>query len=88
MIKKSLRIPLIAIIIIVVIVAILFWDLTDSRKIYRADASQNNSESGGRYALADYVGKENCINCHQRQHNLWLDSDHDLAMQEVVILQC
>ena len=81
MIKKSLRIPLIALIIIVVIVAILFWDLTESRKIYRADSSQNNVESGTRYSPADYVGKENCVNCHQRQHNLWSDSDHDLAMQ-------
>jgi predicted CXXCH cytochrome family protein len=32
-------------------------------------------------APADYVGRETCRECHEAQHDLWLGSDHDLAMQ-------
>jgi predicted CXXCH cytochrome family protein len=30
---------------------------------------------------ATYVGREVCAECHQREHDLWTDSHHDLAMQ-------
>jgi len=30
--------------------------------------------------LAEYVGKEACIECHEAEYNDWLGSDHDLAM--------
>jgi len=29
---------------------------------------------------ATYVGRESCIACHQKEADLWKDSDHDLAM--------
>jgi predicted CXXCH cytochrome family protein len=29
---------------------------------------------------ADYVGAERCATCHQREHDLWRGSHHDLAM--------
>jgi tetratricopeptide (TPR) repeat protein len=32
-------------------------------------------------AAPEYVGRETCKACHQAQHDLWLGSDHDLAMQ-------
>ncbi|MGH2570562.1 MAG: multiheme c-type cytochrome, partial [bacterium] len=32
-------------------------------------------------APAAYVGRETCRECHQAEHDLWLGSDHDLAMQ-------
>ncbi len=32
-------------------------------------------------ANADWVGRENCISCHQEEYDLWVGSDHDLAMQ-------
>jgi len=30
---------------------------------------------------SDYIGRQACIPCHQKQYNLWGNSDHDLAMQ-------
>ena len=27
-----------------------------------------------------FVGKESCIECHKVQYELWIGSDHDLAM--------
>ncbi len=32
---------------------------------------------------ADYVGRETCKSCHQKQDMLWQGSHHDLAMQHV-----
>jgi predicted CXXCH cytochrome family protein len=32
-------------------------------------------------ATAEYVGRETCRECHQAQHDGWVGSDHDLAMQ-------
>jgi len=29
---------------------------------------------------AEFVGGKECISCHQREYNLWKDSDHDNAM--------
>ncbi len=31
----------------------------------------------------EYVGREACVQCHEREYELWQNSDHDLAMQEV-----
>ena len=33
-------------------------------------------------AQATYVGRQSCATCHDREHKLWLESHHDLAMQE------
>ncbi|MGC9342640.1 MAG: tetratricopeptide repeat protein [Bacteroidales bacterium] len=30
---------------------------------------------------AEYVGRDNCIECHELQHELFMGSDHDQAMQ-------
>ena len=30
---------------------------------------------------AEYVGRDQCARCHQKEHDLWKDSDHDKAMQ-------
>jgi len=30
---------------------------------------------------AEYVGRDACRECHRTEHDLWLGSDHDLAMQ-------
>ena len=29
---------------------------------------------------AEFVGGKECVSCHQREYNLWKDSDHDKAM--------
>lgn len=31
---------------------------------------------------ADYVGNETCKSCHEKEHQQWQGSHHDLAMQE------
>jgi tetratricopeptide (TPR) repeat protein len=33
-------------------------------------------------ARATYVGRENCIRCHEHENRMWEGSHHDLAMQE------
>ncbi len=35
----------------------------------------------GAMAEARYVGRATCAECHQAQHQLWLGSDHDRAME-------
>ena len=30
-----------------------------------------------------FVGRDSCSECHAREAELWRDSDHDMAMQEV-----
>ncbi len=35
----------------------------------------------GANLTADYVGRDSCITCHQKEYRLWKGSDHDLAMQ-------
>ena len=32
-------------------------------------------------ASADYIGGESCRECHQKEWDRWVGSDHDLAMQ-------
>jgi predicted CXXCH cytochrome family protein len=32
-------------------------------------------------STASYVGRSTCADCHQKQHKLWLGSDHDRAME-------
>lgn len=32
---------------------------------------------------AEFVGSQNCVSCHQREHANWKSSDHHAAMQEV-----
>jgi tetratricopeptide (TPR) repeat protein len=32
-------------------------------------------------ANADYVGRQTCAECHKSEHELWLGSDHDRAME-------
>ena len=43
-------------------------------QFYFPDASKNTK------VTLEYVGKEACIECHQKAYNDWLGSDHDLAM--------
>ena len=45
----------------------------------RLQASGGNP---GASAVASYVGKETCVECHKVENDLWTGSDHDLAMDE------
>ncbi len=83
MLNKSARIPVFAVTIVIIIAAVLIWDLVDSNKVRIKNAPGEDVNSGYVDAQAAYVGKKACINCHQRQGDLWSNSHHDLAMQEV-----
>lgn len=45
-------------------------------------ASKKIPPSNTGHPAATFVGRAACIDCHQREHNLWSGSHHDLAMQE------
>ena len=46
--------------------------------------SDENTAARSEYdGPSEYVGREACVQCHEREYELWQDSDHDLAMQEV-----
>lgn len=46
---------------------------TESKSAYFPEAAPSQH--------ADFVGRNRCIECHETQHELWLDSHHDQAMQ-------
>jgi len=33
------------------------------------------------HAVAEYIGRDSCVQCHAEQVKLWQNSHHDLAMQ-------
>jgi predicted CXXCH cytochrome family protein len=39
-------------------------------------------KAGAEPGVADFVGREQCRNCHEREVDAWEGSDHDRAMQE------
>ena len=67
------RILLAAAGIFMVLSATLFCTREDSA---RSDAS---SSLNARYT-AEYRGRESCRECHEKEYNLYLGSDHDMAM--------
>jgi hypothetical protein len=81
MLNKSSRLTLLAIAVVVIISAVLVWDLIDTNKFDSRKSSPQDQTDKNQISEASYVGKESCINCHQRQYDLWLRSHHDLAMQ-------
>ncbi len=64
----------------VVLIAILV--ITSVFTVWRPGGSGAGS-SPMSYPPASYIGRDSCIDCHEQEHNLWLGSHHDLAMQEV-----
>ncbi len=40
------------------------------------------SSSGDEKTGAEYIGRESCKECHEREYELFQGSDHDLAMDE------
>ena len=82
MIKKSFRLPFIILAVILILSAFLLWDLIETGKVVRTGAPGIVLDQKTQISQADYVGKESCIKCHQRQHGLWEGSHHDLAMQK------
>lgn len=45
------------------------------------DTDGNNQVKLSNDLSATYIGKKECVRCHQEQNRLWQDSHHDLAMQ-------
>ena len=57
---------LVPIAVIVAVIAVLVCD-------YALSKPENS--------VATFVGKERCVTCHQLEHKLWTNSDHDRAME-------
>ena len=81
MLKKTSRLTIIVVLVVLIITSILVWDLIDTKKIFKREPSASDGMEQDEAAQAGYVGKEACFTCHQREFNLWLGSHHDLAMQ-------
>jgi predicted CXXCH cytochrome family protein len=52
-----------------------------TREHHNQERSQNGDRYDGTSVPAINVGREACAGCHQREHDLWAGSHHDLAMQ-------
>jgi Flp pilus assembly protein TadD len=64
---------------LVVVALVLFYLLspdTDETGEYTKAGSAEKTEGS-----AEYTGRKTCIPCHQREAQLWKNSDHDRAMQ-------
>lgn len=46
----------------------------------RKDRAGQPASHAGSYAEANYVGRLKCRECHEKQYELFLNSDHDMAM--------
>ena len=44
-------------------------------------APPGQSEGYGPAAVGEFVGRQVCADCHPKEHRLWQESHHDLAMQ-------
>ncbi len=49
--------------------------------VSRVRAPADHPAKTGGPASVTYVGRQACVGCHEREHDLWLGSHHDLAMQ-------
>lgn len=67
------------VVILLVMVLIFVLLITGGRKQYKEPVS---SVAGTNMVQAEYVGRDSCITCHQKEYRLWQGSDHDLAMQQ------
>ena len=51
----------------------------------RDDSGKNNRNKNTSPAeVAEYVGRENCKECHEKEFNLFQGSDHDMAMDTAI----
>jgi tetratricopeptide (TPR) repeat protein len=64
---------------IVLFIAIIFVLIRTGGE--RPYTQQSSNDTGTTALQADYVGRDSCITCHQKEFRLWQGSDHDLAMQ-------
>ncbi len=44
----------------------------------------DRKNSGTPKPAAEYVGRENCRECHEKEYNLFRGSDHDMAMDTAI----
>lgn len=64
----------------ILLLIILFLNVNCNR-----DSADSGKEfSSNELMKAEYVGRENCMECHELQHELFIGSDHDQAMQPAI----
>ena len=75
--KKSIT-ALLIVIIFVIVILLLVWFLW--KKTSPSSLILNNDNTIKADSL-EYVGRQACVECHKKEHDLWKGSPHDLAMQ-------
>ena len=66
-------------------VFVLFISLTLFLNCKRSGETVNTAnQSITRELTAEYAGRENCKECHQKQYDLFQGSDHDMAMDTAI----
>lgn len=53
---------------------------------YMLKETYTGARPSAMYTNASFVGKENCIDCHKIEYDLWAGSDHDKAMDHATDL--
>ncbi len=64
-----------------ILIIIFFMLLNDDKESPIAYPESKSVTSTISSTPNDYVGRQACVPCHQKEYNLWKNSDHDLAMQ-------
>ena len=65
---------------VVIFLAVVLYFVFKSPDKVRQQMSENESAVISSED-SDYVGRQSCVPCHQKEYNLWKGSDHDEAMQ-------
>jgi len=74
----NLRYIIFIVFLILVAVLLFFWLRPQEGPKRQSPQSEKSSLISDN---SEYVGRQTCIPCHQKEYNLWKNSDHDLAMQ-------
>ena len=62
-----------------ILILLIIFSITCGRKKGPGDGP---GQEDGATDQMQFVGRENCKSCHEKQYNLFIGSDHDLAMDE------
>jgi len=68
--------------IIFVFLFTIIWTSCEKSPKETASPVHQIPETGSEAMTYQFVGRDSCRKCHQRESELWMGSDHDLAMQE------
>lgn len=70
------------VLLILLLIAVFLTTLINCKRVDSGKSTLNNA--GTPTAAAEYVGRENCKECHEKEFNLFQGSDHDMAMDTAI----